>query len=94
MDPELKRLLEQNLALTKENHQMLRAMRRRQWLGFSLKMLVWAALIVAPFYFYQEYFVPLVAKFAPQSGTTTNTNFFGIPSGAELQKLIEQYQAR
>ena len=59
MDPELKSLLTENLALTKDNHRMLRAMRRDAWFGFVGKIIFWVALIVIPLYFLQPYLTML-----------------------------------
>jgi Kef-type K+ transport system membrane component KefB len=55
MDPELKALLTETLALAKENHRMLRTMRRDAWLGFVLKVIFWAVIIIAPLYFLAPY---------------------------------------
>lgn len=97
MDPEIKRLLEQNLALAKENHQLLKAIRRASWLSFVWKLIVWAAIILAPLYFYQKYLGPIVAQFEGAEGEAAGgkgSGFFGLPTSADLQKLIEQLKAQ
>jgi hypothetical protein len=55
MDPELKSLLTQTLALAKDNNQMLRAMRRDALLGFFAKIIFWAVILLAPLYFLAPY---------------------------------------
>ena len=55
MDPELKRMFEETRALAKDNHRMLRAIRRDQWFSFIAKLLFWAAIILVPLYFLQPY---------------------------------------
>ncbi len=93
MDPELKRLLEQNLALGKENNSMLRSMRRNARFGFAFKIILWAVLLLAPLYFYQEYLAPIIGQFQPggQRGSTSN---FAFPSYADFQKLLEEYKSQ
>ena len=92
MDPELKRMLEETKALAKDNHRMLRAIRRGQWIGFFTKIAFWVLIILVPLYFYQEHVVPLFEKLstAPASAAT---DILGLPSSAELQKLLESYKA-
>ena len=87
MDPELKRQLEEIHALAKDNHQMLRAIRRDQWLGFIGRIIVWAIVLAIPLYLYQQYLQPLVAKFVPVASTSP-AGMFGLPSSAEVQKLL------
>lgn len=55
MDPELKSLLTETLSLAKDNHRMLRTMRRDAMVGFVVKIVFWAAIILVPFYFLQPY---------------------------------------
>ncbi|MDO8623912.1 MAG: hypothetical protein Q7R54_00995 [bacterium] len=55
MDPELKSLLTETLSLAKDNHRMLRAMRRAQVWGFIGKLAFWAVIILVPLYFLQPY---------------------------------------
>jgi len=91
MDPESKRLLEEDLALAKDNHRMLRAIRRDQWLGFISKLIFWAIALALPFYLYQQYLQPLVTKFQETTGTSTSSMFV-LPTTADLQKLINSYK--
>lgn len=55
MDPELKSLLVETLALAKDNHRMLRSMRRVQVWSFIGKALFWIVVIIVPLYFLQPY---------------------------------------
>ena len=55
MDPELKRMVEEGLALAKDNHRMLRAMRRDAWFSFFGQLLFWLVIIVGPLYFLAPY---------------------------------------
>lgn len=93
MDPELKQQLEEIHALAKDNHQMLRAIRRHQWYGVIGTILFWAVLIITPFYLYQQYLQPFIAKFSATTGAPT-TGLFGLPTSADLQKLINSFKAK
>ena len=53
---------EQILKLVKENNRMLHAMRRNAWLGGIFKFVVWAGLIVLPFYLYMQYLAPIMGS--------------------------------
>lgn len=92
MDPELRRLLEETRALAKDNHSMLRAIRRGQWLSFFGKIIFWAVLLLLPFYFYQQYIQPTIEKFSTAPATAAS-NILGLPSSADIQKLIDSYKA-
>ncbi len=92
MDPELKRELEEIRALAKDSHRMLRAIRRDQWLGFIGKIAFWIIVFAVPLYFYQQYLQPLVEKFSVTSSTTPS-GLFGLPTSAEVQKLLDSYKA-
>lgn len=91
MDPELKKQLEEIHALARDNHQMLRAIRRDQWLGFIGRVIVWIIVLALPLYLYQEYLQPFVENFSAASGVTTSGPF-GFPSSADLQKLIDSFK--
>ena len=97
ISPELKRELDQIQALEKDNNRMLRAIRRGQWLSTLWTILVWAIAISVPLYLYQQFLQPIVSKFYEPSGPTTTTapssRSFGIPTSAELQKLINSFTA-
>ena len=86
MDPELKRKMEEIHALAKDNHRLLRAMRRHQLFGTIITLVFWLVVLIAPFYLYQQYLQPLVAKFQV-SGSST------IPTTADLEKLINSFKA-
>lgn len=92
IDYEEKHLLEENLALSKDNHRMLRAIRRDQWLSFIGKLIFWAIVLALPFYFYQQYLQPLVGQFSAMTGTATSGPF-GMPTSADVQKLLESFKA-
>jgi len=93
MDPEIKRELGEIHALVKDNHQMLRAMRRHQLFGMVVSIVFWLVLFITPFYLYQQYLQPLFAKFQTTNGSSTSGPF-GLPTTAEIEKLINSFKAR
>jgi hypothetical protein len=92
MDPEIRRLLEETKALTKDNHRMLRAIRRDQWFGFIAKIIIWAFVLALPIYLYRQYLEPIVSSFSTTTNTTT-TGAFGLPTSADIEKLINSFKA-
>ncbi|MBI4088573.1 hypothetical protein HY415_00555 [Candidatus Kaiserbacteria bacterium] len=90
MDPEAKRLLEETRAFAKDNHDMLRAIRRHQWYSFFWTVIVWVVVLALPFYLYQQYLGPLVEKFSTVSGATTSDN----STITEIQKLLNSFQRK
>lgn len=92
MDPELKQELAQIHALAKDNHDMLKSIKRYQWLGFIGKLIVWAIVFALPLYLYQQYVQPLVTAYTANTSATTSGPF-GFPTFAELEKLINSFKA-
>ena len=95
MDSELKELLEETHALAKDNHRMLRAIRRGQMMSFISTIIVWVVVLALPLYLYKEYLAPTISKISELSGmsTTTTSGFLGLPTSTDLQKLIDSYTA-
>ena len=92
MDPELKRMLDETHALAKDNHRMLRAIRRDQWFSFFARIIIWIIVLALPLYLYQQYVEPLVTKFSAVSGFATSSAPFNLPTTAEFQKLLDSYK--
>ena len=90
MDPELKRQLDEIHALARDNHQMLRAIRRDQWLGFVGRVIVWIIVLALPLYLYQQYVQPIGSRFSMDTATTTS--MLGLPSFADVEKLINSFK--
>ncbi len=94
MDSELKRVLDETHALAKDNHRMLRAIRRDQLVGFVSKVVLWILILVLPLYIYQKYLGPIMAKFSTLYGVSTTTPGASLPTSVELQKLIDSYKVK
>jgi len=91
MDPELKQEIAQIHALAKDNHDMLRSIKRHQWWSFLTTVIFWLVVTIAPFYLYQQYVQPLVTKL---SGSEPTTNGFQLPTSVDVQKLINSFKAK
>jgi hypothetical protein len=96
MDPEIKEQLEEIHALAKDNHRMLRAIRRSQWFSFFTSIVFWLALILVPLYLYQQYVQPIINQVSAESGisTTTTSGLFGLPTFTEMGKLVNSFEAK
>ncbi len=93
LDPEIKQELDALHALAKDNHRMLRAMRRDQWIGFVGKVVMWVLVLALPIYLYQHYLEPIYSALSAGHASST-PGFFGLPSSAELQNLLHSVQGK
>lgn len=84
---ELKRLLEENLELTKENNRLLRGAHRSRWIGTIGRILWWGFIIIGSYYLFEQYVHPLLGGTA-----TSGTSIF--PTQAQMQEFIKQYQVK
>ncbi|MFM2330661.1 MAG: hypothetical protein RLZZ26_168 [Candidatus Parcubacteria bacterium] len=92
MDPELKHLVQETLALAKENHRLIKAVRRHQLFETYGKWILWLIVILASVYSFQVYLRPLINTYSKVTGTSA-TGPFGLPTSADIQKLIDSFKA-
>ena len=92
MDPEIKRQLEEIHALVKDDHHVLRSVRRHQLFETFGKYVLWIIILGSSAYWFQSYVQPLVAKFSATTGMQPS-GLFGLPTSADLQKLINSFTA-
>ena len=92
MDPELKRELEEMRVMVKDNHRMLRAMRRAQWYGLVARIIIWIIVLALPLYLYQQYLQPIVNQFTVGTSTPSSSGPFGFPSREHIQQFIDSYR--
>jgi hypothetical protein len=92
MDPELKHLMQETLALAKENHRLLKSVRRHQIIETYGKWVLWLILILASAYSFQVYLRPLINTYSKAVGTSASGPF-GLPTSADIQKLIDSFKA-
>ena len=90
----LETLLEENIAVTRENNRLLREMRRNAVIGFIAKLIIWLIVLGVPLFFISSYLAPLIDTVSgkAESGQLP-TGVFGLPSSEQIQQLIDQYRA-
>lgn len=93
MDSELKKQLEEIHALAKDNHRLLRSVRRHQLFGIVVTTIFWVVILVTPFFIYQQYLQPFVSKFQATPGATTS-GMFGLPTSVDIQNLINSFKTK
>ncbi|MDD5068413.1 MAG: hypothetical protein PHS53_04885 [Candidatus Pacebacteria bacterium] len=79
MDPEIKTLLEKNLALNQENNQLLKKMNRRAKFGSIMHLIYWLIIIgfsVGSYYFIQPYINQLISTYSSIQTGVDNFNSF------------------
>jgi ABC-type Na+ efflux pump permease subunit len=91
MDPEIRRQLEEIHALTKDNHRMLRTIRRHELINLISRVFTWIFVLILPLYIYQQYLYPMMEKLSP-AGSVSTTGPFGLPTSADIEKLVNSYK--
>ncbi|HEY0948191.1 MAG TPA: hypothetical protein VGE53_01735 [Candidatus Paceibacterota bacterium] len=90
---ELEKLLEENLAVAKDNNRLLREMRRNAILGLIAKIVLWLIILGVPLFFLSSYLGPIMDAISGTQNGQLPSGLFGVPSEDQLNRLIEQYQA-
>ena len=92
---ELKKLLEENLAVAKDNNRLLRELRRNAILGLIAKVVIWLILLGVPLFFLSAYLGPLMEAFTGQNSGSESlpTSILGFPSEEQITQILEQYRA-
>lgn len=90
---ELEKLLEENLAVAKDNNRLLREMRRNAILGLIAKIVLWLIILGVPLFFLSSYLGPIMDAISGAQDGQLPSGLFGLPSEEQLNRLIEQYQA-
>ncbi len=83
MEEETKRLLKENLELSRENNKILRKIRRSAIVGNIMRLFYWAFIIGVPVFLYFQFLEPYLAQLLDV--------YSGLQSGAEnVQEVGEQ----
>jgi Trk-type K+ transport system membrane component len=80
MDSESQKLLEETLALTQENNQMLHKMRRSQFWANVTRYIYWIFIIgsaVGAYYYIQPYLDPLIKAYTNTMSTLNSLKSIG-----------------
>ena len=94
MDEQNKRLLEENLALAKENNQMLKKVLRSQKRGEIMKIVYWLLIIgiaFGAFYFVQPYLENVISIYTNTAGVLEEING-EVPDVNNISELLKQIQ--
>lgn len=90
---EIEKLLEENLAVAKDNNRLLREMRRNAILGLIAKIVLWLIILGVPLFFLSSYLGPIMDAFSGAQNGQIPSGLFGLPSQEQVDRIIEQYQA-
>ena len=88
MDPN-RDMLNDLYKMTKENNQMLHAMRRHAFVGGVLKLIIWVILFLAPIWFYMTYLNADVQKILVTFGQLQTS---GQNAQAKINALQNSFQ--
>lgn len=91
----LEELLEETHQLAEQNHRILRRMERNALLAFLAKVVIWLIVLGVPIFFLGPYLKPIFALISEgKTATTTPSGIFGLPSGQQLQDIVNSYKAK
>ena len=93
MTPEERRLLQETHALARDNHRMLRSVRRHQLITDFGKFFLWVILIGIGAYYYVFSFLPILDKYRATGVIDIPATILGLPTSTEVQKLIDSYKS-
>ena len=91
MDPELRKALDELHALTRDNHRLLRAVRRHQIIEMFGRYVLYALVLLSAYYSYVAYIAPFIRQYSANPSAVT-PGVFGLPTSADLQKLLNSYK--
>ena len=94
MPPQHNNTLEEILRLTKENNQMLHSMRRSAFLGGVLKVVVYLAFLIVPYWLYLQYLAPQISQILDTMQKVQGTGASAQVQMAEWQKTLEDLRSK
>lgn len=98
VDTEVKKILEENLSLTKENHKILAGIRNAQRRANMYRLIYWIVIIaitLGAYYFVQPYIESLTGYYSAISGIggdNAKEGVSSIPDFKRIQDLLNQIQ--
>lgn len=87
---DLKKLLEENLEVAKDNNRLLKLIRRDAMIGLGVKIVLYLVLLGVPLYFLSQYLGPMLETFSAASSSAP-TGVFLPPSPEQIQQIRELY---
>ena len=94
MPPQHNNTLEEILRLTKENNQMLHSMRRSAFLGGVLKVVVYLAFLIVPYWLYLQDLAPQISQILDTMQKVQGTGASAQVQMAEWQKTLEDLRSK
>lgn len=85
-------MLKETYRLSQENNRMLKAMRRSAFWGGVIRIIVYAALLIVPFWFYLTYMAPLVEDMMRTVNQIQGTGAQAQAQFSDLRGMWEQLQ--
>lgn len=85
-------LLRETYRLSVENNRMLRRMRRNMFWGGIIRMVVYAALLAAPIWFYLSYLAPVVDKMFAEVQQMQGASTQAQSQFSQLQNAWQQFE--
>lgn len=88
--PSIQALLQENLAVAKETHELMRKMHRDNRIAFWFKVIFWTIVIVLPFFLIK----PILSRIFPAEGNgLPDLHLIGGPNSEDIQRAIDAYKA-
>ncbi len=87
---EIKKLLEDNLAVVQDNNRLLKLIRRDAFIGLGVKIALYAVLFGLPLFFLSQYLGPLLESFSAGSGAASGAAL-GIPTNEQIELFKQTY---
>ena len=89
-----RQMLEEAYRLPKDNKRMLHAMRRNAFWGGLLKFVIYAALILAPLWFYMQYLAPAMNQALETMQQVQGTGAEAQAQLSGLQDALRELQSK
>ena len=83
----LEALLRENIAVTKENNEILKDMRRIGRIAFWAKVLIWTLLLIVPLLLIG----PILEGFSSMLSPSDAQSIMGLPSAELIQEAVKLY---
>lgn len=80
--------------MTRENNKMLHAMRRNAFWGGIFKIILYAALLLVPLWFYMQYLAPVVDQALQTMQKVQGTSAQAQAQIGSFEQLMKQLQAK
>jgi hypothetical protein len=94
VDPNSDNLLRETYRLTRENNEILRRMRRSAFFWGFIKFLIYAALLLAPIWFYLTYLNGTVQNFIQAVNRIEGVNTQAQDQFQGFENAFQQFEAR